>query len=1566
MTSIAVLRRRLAEVQRAPGLPAMSRYNLATSTLDDDELEAALVPFGAPADESGIGLSDLWNDLLTREPRSAPVNSIAQMQESLINMGYAHSVQADGIWTPYWNSAFRRSDRDAKDLVRSGDNWAAAPTKKFLQYIGYTVPSEVFSALHGMATGIVEQAKLGFANPVESAEEAGLLGGAAVGALAGGAIGGPIGAGVGGLIGGGIGFFSDLFGDDEEEEDQGFWGDVWDALSPYDEVKAGGAKHFFGMLDTILIASSVLKGARLAASGAKAATTVGATGAQSAGGMILPTIETAAQRGLFGAGSRIVPGTATKISLRDALTRATRDQVAPGIAATLAKGAVRRPWVGGAGAGFGIEAFPHLLSGDFETAISEGLTGAVVGGLTGQAAKMGAKKLAPELAEKARDKVLRGLDAAPFRRITASPAGKAVQSLYTGASVSALGSRLFGGLGFEEDVVDERTGKVLEDRMASPIAEAIEESPDLGGIGTALDLTLGVLIYPERLLPWRVSDVGKGIQSIASSHPMIPFARSAQRIVEGGQTKFLSFSEGMARARTALSQTEDGVDEARMGLRMTYAYVQKQIDEVAMTSLAGRGFEDEWERAAAMSEARVKVMGEALEDPERMRRLFDDAVNDPSGMTHYLDTFEGRGTSLENFAEHERATEFLQRRVNEPAVIPAGGVIDEAAEAAARPMNVVPAVKGKYQTRQDFQHFANEYEQAAQAYQDAWKAGAKVTGPYVQGELTDSVVAAGRRLDEALAEMANRGMIDDSMVGTLRGRDIDGNPLFDQKVPNRLRQIAETRAREVPELSDDLAAQGFDRYIAVETGENMLRYDHIADTFEVMGVSAYTRHQKWFDLMASMTQKKDDILQVGRGRYNSIAAELDLAASEVGLEMTGRQMANTINKSIRTRYDIVAAVERGEQVSSFGPIAKIETKFGKPHRELFKVAPTDLSPDDLIRVFDLDNPLAGIDDPLTAANRIKEAVQVGSAFGADAMKFPMAPIQQARALGRAMGYSGLQGFNDFMRTLHLPAKLTGRLPKFARNYVGWLPQNLHRTSMAFRYSLSPSFDAGRYIEQATLGTYAGEIPIAAAFTPRGFLKKRTWKHSPYSAEPVTDEEAVAQAFRFYDEEILGRVAMTDLDETQMRLLHRGILGFKPREAEAAQAWWLYQKAARKGPVSPETISEIREKVMEIGRYGTGQSPLGKSAHFVFFPALFQYKMFRHLHDFALGAPVRNLLIHQGFDRWYKVNSSGQTMADQFSEFMEKHIPVAKQLGRLNNLSFGLGAGRFFLEGVGDKSDVGKAGQLLTGFFVPGGAHQPLHEFAGGAAQTAGQKVERFVPDELKHLFVPVVVTEDTPAKELLGLVERLVPAYRDLENFVFGRETSTGDYQPGAFAEQFTALPGIGEGASATWQLQEYQDAKRDLDSELEASLGPVVQQAGFASVDGFLQSDSGAAVKAIIDQADNELGQRYPSGKELANRFTNTPEMKEQFLYSLTTKDERTEAEDAIRMIGEIEGQVKLMAEQNNLSHEDGLRLAAPSIRAMATKMYRDPQFRQLWDRWFSYTYGPIARTLTSAVSSA
>lgn len=1468
----------------------------------------AVDPDNAPFGDSGFGMADIVNELMSRDPKSLPVSSVAQMQQSLVDMGYAET-EPDGAWSPYWHSAFRRSERDSMDLVRSGKHWGSAPLQTFFRYLGYTVPSEVFKAVWGTAEGIIKEAANVLQNPVETAEEAGLAGGATAGAIVGATVGGLPGALVGGAIGGGIGFFADLFGDDEDEDPDGFWQSVWDAMSPYDEYKESGAKNFFALLNTVMTASGIAK----------------ATGVAMGAKNVLKGKDLAA-----------------------ALTVRGKGEVAPGLVAQMTKWAVERPVVGGATLGAGGMALPHLLVGDFEGAASAGIKGAVGGAVLGPVAH----RVMPE---KAKQAVLRGLEAAPLRRLETAPLFQAAQKVYTGAATAGMSGRIFGGMGPGE----------------SEIEDAIEGAPNPGSLGTVMDWTVGSLLYPERLLPWRARDISRSIQSTASNHLLIPFAETSRRYVdEAGQVKFRSFRQAIDHAKETLGQGPHGFDPALMQVRVGYAYLQKGVHDRAEQALKGAVFDSQWDRAAALSEERSKIWGQMFEEggaelgkavpaetlvrkSSLAKSIYGEARANPHGMTWYLDSFEGKGSSIENFLEHQRASETLQGLTREWSELTVtrqkpgkrGRAVLEVEEPKLdEGLILTPAVRDNaaegvtgYQTKDDFRRAQTTYRSAAEAYDQAYKAAGEAV--LSGGPLPDTLRSAGRSLDEVLFDLRRRGMISDGELGRLRASGPDNGVL------KRLERIGKMRPAEDVEATTLLEkAMGFEpgkgRYIALRTGEKMLFYDQVPKLLEVAGINAYSRREGFYDLIAGMTTKVDDMYDLGKRRYYSVAAELDVAMHELGIKMSGRQAADRIQDELRSRYDPMSALGRGEQLSGWGVvITRRHIGTGKVERELFKLDPRDLTPEDIAGALRLDGPEA-----LEQAARVKEALHTGASFGADAMKFPMHPVQQARALARGMKLTGLQGFNDFMRTVHVPFLER----KFPENSFAWLPQNAHRVSMALRYSLSPTFDAGRYLEQATLGIYKGQIPPAAAFAPRRFLEKKKggWKFSPYQSDAVAGEDAVQHALRFYDEEILGRSVMTDFDDLQMRLLQRGILGFSPRQAEAAQAWVMYQQkasraAAQGRTVGAKEIEEIREAVMEIGRYGTGQSAIAKSVHFIIFPAMFQAKLIRHMHDFVLGAPVRNLIVHEGLRRWYQVNAQGETMSGRFKDFMEKHLPLASELGRLNNLSYGLGAGRFFLEGIGDRSSVGKVTQALSAFFVPGGAHQPLHEFIGSASEQA----RSLVPDEYKHFFVPVVLTEDAGKEGIMALSERLIPLHRDLSQFF-----NDSPEDPGVIQQQITA---IGEGASPYWQMQEYLDGKK----QLESILVPVAEALGYSSVSGLMSSDAGAPFRKLSDQFGDELAAELPTGARMAASFTDRDQLKDQKLYALEQKNWRSEGEDAITLIGELEEQVKESARQAGVAQETLLAAVAPALRKYAMAYQNDKQFVALWDRLFAYTYGPLRR---------
>ena len=386
-----------------------------------------------------------------------------------------------------------------------------------------------------------------------------------------------------------------------------------------------------------------------------------------------------------------------------------------------------------------------------------------------------------------------------------------------------------------------------------------------------------------------------------------------------------------------------------------------------------------------------------------------------------------------------------------------------------------------------------------------------------------------------------------------------------------------------------------------------------------------------------------------------------------------------------------------------------------------------------------------------------------------------------------------------------------------------------------------------------------------------------------------------------------------MDDIDRRFTQAGILGFSPRDFEAAQAFLLYQRGWSK--------AKIRKSVMEIGRYGLGRTAAEKSANFVFFPFSFAKKLAMSLGDFVLQAPARALLLHEGLRRY---EESG--LNERVGEFLERHAPLLQQLKKINNLAYGLSPGRFFLDGLDDnKTNVGKVMQILTSVFVPSGAATPLAQAAGG------------VGDLAVHAFVPVVVT----GEEIDGLDDiatRYIPFIRDLGQF----------WEAGA--EQVTALT---EGATPWAQFQDYTDSLR----EKKRDLDPLAVALGYVDADGLMASVYGDAFRQSYEQHRMELFDKYPTGAKMAQSFESSALTDQKALLDLAEKAEKTAAEEAIlELVEKREGYVEL-ASILGLSREVVAAMATQPVREAAMRYAKDRGFVELWDRFLAREFGPISR---------
>lgn len=1555
--------------------------NLAASTLPDDELERTIASFGGPEyGSSGFGTSEVLQELLSRDPKYVPIKDLKHRQEQLIGMGYAPpGMVADGVWSPAWFAPERRADRDSMDLIRAGKHFASTSTKRFFEYLGHTTTTGLMKGIFGMAEGIVEDFNRTVTNPREVFEEGGLLGGIAVGAGGGAIVGSvvpvvgtAVGAVVGGIGGGVAGFFGDLFDDDEDEE--GNWEKFWGALTPFDEIKSGDAKNLFAAGSTVMTASAILKSGAL---GAKALFGVPARGARP--GVLglpgrgareaVPSIMQSTNLAPAAAGRTIADA-----GFRNAFRMAGRGTVPDTIVSKTLSAAARNPVVGGALVGGTIDAVPELVQGDFAGAAGEFIRGAAVGAATGRLGR----------AAGIDQRALKLMELAPLRRMSMSGAGQVARAVYTPLSTLGVAGHLAGefpGTGIQKALKvtvsqfqgwDER--KQREFLEANPGAaealqkgESVSVAHDFGTVGDVLDIATGAVLYPERLFPWRLRDAATAMKAMSSSNLLAPFAQAGRRVVDPTTkaVRSLSTKQAADNARELLGRTPDGDFSPALaganaaGIHLSYGLERAAQRAVTDAVHAGK-YKIPDDPAGAffqskVSEERSKIVakifresgGEGV-DPtdvstmvrksETGRRILQDAIDNPSGMVNFLNTFEGRNSSLENLLEHRQAEAVLQRAARHVRAGTGEIALGDVATKTKDPF-FTPALRDNpeagitgYQTKQMYQDAADAYELRAKAYQDAYAAAAKDPSNEVLGE---ALTRSGEELDQLLVDLRRR-----EMITKPEAKALIETPALNPDIPQRLRTIAEVRASEVPDLTRRLADEGLDRYVALATGEKMVFHDHIPHLLEVSGLQGYARNERFFDAMASIGIRTDRA-DIGELRYHSIQSSLQRVADKYGLG-TGKKVADDIYDELKVRYDPAYALRtRGEQLSTTGPFVTRETATGRK-RELFKIDPRDLRPDDIVTALKLDR-VEGIDEPFKVANEIKAAIHEGSAFGAS-LRGIANPVQLARSLGQSLRISGLPGFNDFMRTANIPLN---KLPKalggerFAKGSYGYLPHNLRRAHMALQFSLSPSFDVSRYVEAMSFGAMKGAIHPKFALMPmRAITKDKQGFMSPYSAEPVFGEEAIRHRNQFGDEVFHGRrPMMQNFDELQLRMQHRGIFGFKPKEVEYNHAFILAQQKLAKGPITNADMEEIRETVLQIHQYGGKQTPAGNSMHFIFFPYLFSQKQLVAMHDFVLGAPLRNLMVHEGFRRWYQVNEAGESASQRFNDRMEKHFPLAKEVERINNLSYGIGPGRFFLEGIIDQKTEGRVAQGLASFFLPGGVHQPVQQATGKAANIVKTL---FTPVVLRDVEVDYSGNRVSVADKALDLVEGLAPAYRDMQRWF--------DEEEGTLRTLATA---IDEGATPRAQYTAYEDAKRVLAAKSDA----IAEELGYSSWESLRSSPQGAQLREAINEIDLALGEMFPSGAEIADKFTNMDKKRDRILYDILRKPERTPAEEAILAMGEIEDRAMAIAAASDITQDEMGRRIGPMLRSFAVQHVDDRQFASLYEALFGYDYGPIRR---------
>jgi hypothetical protein len=1552
--------RRLKDLGKAQDLSASMRFDLASSPLSDDELDYVVDQFNPAEKRTGWGMSTVLQDLLSREPAAVPVEDLSTLQTNLKDQGYLPPDHpADGKWDPSSTSAFSRLERDTEDQVKSGHSWTAATLQQGIGVLANTIPSRVFQGVLGAAKGIVKQAPESFAR-------GGAVGGAAMGAGIGasvGLVGGPLapvtstaGALVGGAIGGVAGFVADIVSDDEEEDQSGK-AKVLDALTPFNSGEWTKPENFFEDLGFTASAASMISGVGGAGSGLAAG--VGGIRASMAGGQTLG-------RALV-TGGRSQPGWFVKL-LNNAKGSTAVGATVGGYSGLrggddfgdVVEGAL----LGGAGgllahkAGLGraatsvankaglakIAATPLLQTvNKTYTGLSVGQMGARYAGGFGSGEKTTGVEKAIKEAPKLPDWVdfTAGMVVYPAKF---SPVGLKDLSK---AARAAMGNTNLAPYVHVARQRNPETGRVMSSGAARDWAKT-NITPERDrylreqyGIHRKTDELMGESKYTRE-------------QADYSQH-YINLRSKVARDLNDEEAKF------------AAGEISDTPVQKEM---LSYSYTDELDDTKGPMAFAG------WMLKLDARGSGIEKMDAFVPALEKIQDLTT------SARAGNLD-FEILGTAPKRATPHliakkeirseigflkEQATKLKKRKTNDPNVklkwdeeaknldARIGQLTEEMRAIKApkpRKMEVTFVAAGKdYTTESDLLTLANDYDGLA---------GRLKATSAVRDSNPEAFVAAQDELNSFVLDLHSKGTV---TTGWKDKGMVPGDPLKEGGFGFSafLRDKAKYAARDVKLPDSEMSFLDNLGYKPVATGEDM-RFMPKPNLL-TNDVGDYTRRAAFFETIgASPIRHSDDSLRMLRRSHEEIEVADVLRKSGLDDKMNAPQAMGKLRGWL-TEHN------HGNGVITEGPTILHNVK-GRAKRQFYKLDVRQMTPDNIVEAMDLDNPIYKIDDPYQIALDMYDAVKKGGAFGAE-VSVKRLP-DTLRGLGEAMKINGLPGFSDMMRTMEMrPSALgavaggvvgggvgaeqgdslvdtlenvavgagvgavgmaaLGKMLKVRKAYKlsdemtlekalksktkgteFYLPEHLHNANMALRYSLSFTFDAGRHTEQAMIAQMKYGI--------YGGIRHKKHIMQRYGHKYPTADDAWAEATNVLDD-AMGNNWMAIADDTDRRMFQRGLLGFSPREADASYAYIMSLPKSEGGLGFNK--KQIKEAVQEIGRYGSGRTGAEKTANFVFFPFSFSKKFISSIGDWALQAPARAFIIQEGLRRY-----NGSKESEKFSEYWEQYMPLAEELSRINNLSFGLSPGRWFLDGMIDhKTSGAKVGQILASVLAPSGAATPV---AQGAAKSV---------DAMVNLFTPVVLSGED-LDQGVEILDSYIPAVRDFQAF----------WQAGS--DQYTAQR---EGGTPFYQWQEFTDKRRDMRSTYEE----MAEALGYASLDGFLASDLGQTVKAELDMQELALTEELPTGAKMASEFTNSAILDERALADLAEDPTRSAAEEMILQVKQMETEAKEMGSMLGFSQEDMVAMVTPDIRRAALPFATDRRFQELWTR-FMRNFGPISQKVAA-----
>jgi hypothetical protein len=1567
----------------------------------NQQLDETAKSLGKPLSpyENGWGLSSFLTHITTTAPDTIKAPAISDIQTKLKSQGLLPpGYNVTGTWDPESNYALGQYEQQAANDAYAGHHFLSTTTQKGLAALGWMLPSEVFQGIVGAAKGFVQQAP---ETAARVGLLGGAASGAAIGAAAGavfGGVGAAPGAVIGAGVGAAVGFFGDLLSHDQSEGDQSPLQAIWDAVTPYQEYAGpGGAQKFFEDVGWVATAASLVGGVGSGIKAAAAGVAGIEAGAESAGTDFLTQAFAKAPTGDIGWSSKLLAQPA-KFFGADRYSQMTAMFEAHGFMAQASRPILSQVvtplFTGISGAQVGARLTANLGAGATKSTIAQAIadTPQLKSGIEtplGDAVDLASFVIAPTqfLPWKLGD-LTRGAQAFAQTDAAFDPLVNIARDIDPTLSYTQGAEKAKSWLGTTDA---EQVGQLQWLHLQHGINTMALRDTLLETGGRAhpqFDATLAANKFhiAEKINGELESTFGSSSGEALSRGSAAAIEQNRAAATATGKPSLLKSLDAPADMTTQTPTLQEamgyafndpaGIDKSR-GPAAFEAYVRQLLPNDAGPDAFGnylsatqttKELTNNWRagqlvplnvegemaglpgvrNAGAKAVSQLRVARDNLGAEIKQLEATRVSVTDPQAVSEVVSQIDAKKANLKDLEGALKSAMTKRKATPEDLV-----VVPERLDTP---------------TASDYQDRQMEYAQLTSAMEVALHDGDQGAYARLAGEYSDWLDRWEHLIPDKLWEKAKAPKIGEGPSGAIA----DHFESMARHAPQEIRFSPVDQGGAFGEANDTAQKLADMGYKAVfRQSRSTLEYGIDPRIMEVTGINDVSRRPAFYESLGFGNIERAIRRGVGNATVNtpqaqisklqSLATEksLDQLSAEKDWGLTGSNMMGRLHRSLDQANNagvVTNEVARGLELRPEGAAPVVAGFIKGPGATLrhFAVDPRDLRPGDVYEAF---RDIKGFthDDAVS----VFSAIQSGGAFGAE-VNFRH-PLEAAHEIGRVMNVSGLQGFTDLARQWHFQdpgSELRGvkaftnkgalkrigistavgagagyvfgdddkvgsaihgaevglavglGTQMLAHRSYGFLPDYLHKVAMALRYSLSPSFDVRRFVKQNLLAATSDNLP--PLLNGKRYVTR------------TGGDKAWEDATHFWNE--LNGIGYTPaLDRFDRTLYAAGITGYNPMNRQIAHAWMMKNKGYSNG--------EISKALNDIYSYGIGRSALEKSVNYVFFPFSFEKKLLTSVGDFLLQNPGRSMLVYEGMRRFY-----ASTWAKDVEGFLQDKVPLLSQLREFNAFSHGLSPGRFFLEGVDShRTNVGKAAQILSTFFIPGGgAVTPLQEAVGGLGDLA------------VHAFSPVVITGESITKsggdlkaenaldELSGMMQDYIPMVKDLNEL---------------YSNAYDQALVFAHGETPYSQLRDYYGEINGFKDNLK----PLAQALGYTSTDGLLQSEQGIPYAQAYQNTLADAEHKYTNGAQLAKTFEDKQGIRDMALRDIMHSSNTSSAYDTVRQLAGMEQQFKLMAELTPAS-ADVLHIAqGNAIRGLALEHADDPRFNELWNELFAYTYGPI-----------